>query len=568
MSESARQLLEEALALLGEAKTREGIERLERVVVLDPDCAEAWGHLFWHVAPTDRREQGLRCLDEILRLDPGNLEARWRRADQLVRLGRLDEAEAQYRAVFEDHPECHDARTGIRWIDWMRRRGRNPASDEKSQCGLDPAAFEKRREIRTRSLEHFRRRDLRLTTLPQSLEIESSTRCNAACITCNRGRDPYYGEDLAPEIFEQIERTLLPTAWDINLTGYGEPLLARRFDKFHEQACRSGASVYLVTNGMLLTLDRLDRFARHRTDLIVSIDGAKAETFESIRPPARFDRLVESLRLFKKARGLYPEVGSQLGINFVGLRRNIEELPDLVDLAAELGATFVTVLDFIPGVGLPDLGHEHLSSCPDLANQMFDKAAARASKHNINLYLPPKFGGQIVPPGTSLSGRLKRARRFFPERNRFPQRCSDPWNKVLISTSGLVHPCCACRYVMGDLKTQDITTIWNGRRYRWFRRRIRSFFPPSDCRICNQHGGINAGNPMAVRAREGILIKALYLAEKHVRRLAEKIQSVFAPPPPAPRPNYFKGRRIKNGDRLSISPQTDGHVPCQRARNK
>lgn len=559
MPESARQLMDEALALLIDDEISEGVDRLRRAVETDRDCAEAWGHLSWQLAVGGRHDESLQCVEQVLRIQAENTEARWRRADRLVRLERLDEAEAQYRAVLVDHADCHDARTGLRWIEWMRKKGRTEdegpttrnQGGKTEEGGGERAA--RKRENQDRSAEHFERRDLRLRSLPYSLEIESSTRCNAACITCNRGHDPYYAEDLRPEVFELIERVLLPTATQINLTGYGEPLLARRFDHFHQETDRCGAAVYLVTNGILLTMARLERFARHRTDLVVSIDGARPETVESIRRGVRFDRLIESLRLYKKIRELYPEVRSKLGVNFVGLRRNIEELSDLVDLAAELGAAFVNLLDFVVGLGLPELHREHLSHCPDLANRMFDEAAGRARRRGIALYLPSKFGAHVVPPGASLFERLRRARRFLPERRRFPLMCSDPWSKVLVSTAGLVHPCCASRRVMGDLTRQDVVSIWNGRRYRWFRRRIRSFFPPPECRICSQHWGINAGNPMEVRRREGILVKALYLAEARWLRLLARVRRIFVPPPPPPEPNYCEGRPIRRQEQTTDS---------------
>jgi MoaA/NifB/PqqE/SkfB family radical SAM enzyme len=264
---------------------------------------------------------------------------------------------------------------------------------------------------------------------------------------------------------------------------------------------------------------RLERFARQPTDLAASIDGATRETFESIRRGSRFDRVIETLRLYKKMRDVYFEVGSKLWINFVALRRNIEELPALVDLAAELGAELIVVVDFTTGIVPPEIAAEHLSHYPDLANRIFDKAAERARRHGIALQTPPKYPLGVVPGTASRFKGLRRSGRLLPERHRFPQRCSDPWMAAYITAGGLVHTCCFSRRAMGDLTRQSFAEIWNDARYRRFRRRINSFLPPIECRRCTLFWGINASNPAVVQTREGMLVKLLYAAEESGRRL-------------------------------------------------
>jgi len=536
--------IEKALQLLREGRTAEGVAALERIARQRPEWAEAWGHLSWQYALAGRQEDSLRCLDEVLRLRPGATEALWRRGDRLVRLGRLDEAASAYRSALEKSPDCHDARLGLKYIEYLRRKGAAAAQPEPASMPEHPE--DRKSENEQRAKEHFARGDRRLASLPLHLHIETTTRCNAACITCAKGYGPYYAEELDRAVFERIERELFPAARLVNLTGSGEPLMARRFDEFYEGAARAGARVYLVTNATLLTTGRLEKFARRPTDLIASIDGARRETFEAIRRRVSFDRVIEALRFYKKLRDIYPDSGSTLGINFVAMRRNIEELPALVDLAAELGARFIAVLDFATGDVPPEIAAEHLSHHPEIANRAFDEAAERARERGIALLLPPKYAPAAAPsPRASLLAHLRNVRRLLPERGRFPKRCPDPWMTALVSTSGLVHPCCASRRVMGDLSRQSFEEIWNGRRYRWFRRRINSFLPPPECRLCNQLWGINAGNPSAARSHEGLIVKALYAAERKLGALAARVRRLFSRPSPPPEPNYFRGRPIR-----------------------
>jgi MoaA/NifB/PqqE/SkfB family radical SAM enzyme len=541
MSVSGDELVRKALMLLGEGRTHEGTECLRQATEIQPDLIEAWGHLSGVMMFAGRHEEALHCLEQVLRLAPHNIEARWRMADRLVRLNRLEEAEAQYRVVLENNPLCHDAGCGLKYIEWLRKRSlvargkrqwiEDNGEERQDEGGSEPdeqTVKQQKTENERRATEHFEHGDTRLASLPVHLQIETTTRCNAACIMCPRTHHPQPIDDLQPKVFERIENDLFPTAVSVNFSGTGEALLGLRFDQVHKVAMRYGTRIHFVTNATAFSMARMERFARRTTHVAASIDGATRETFESIRRKIHFDRVVERLRLYKKMRDIYPEAGSTLVINFVAMRRNIEELPAVVDLAAELGAYMVFVLH-LGDAGLPaEITAEHLSYSPDLSNRVFDEASKRARQRGIVLQVPPKFSPAIAPPRTSLRfERLRRAGGLLPECRRFPRRCDFPWTTSYISVTGLVHPCCGSRRVFGDLKSLRFKEIWNARGCRRFRRRINSFLPPLECRNCSLNQGINAGNPSVVLAREGLLIKLLYRIEVFGARFIARARRLF-----------------------------------------
>jgi MoaA/NifB/PqqE/SkfB family radical SAM enzyme len=536
---SGRDMMNEALELLRKGRTQEGTRRLREAVEVQPDLIEAWGHLSGVMAYTGRHEDAIQCLEHVLRFSAQNIEARWRMADRLIRLNRFEEAETLYQSVLESEPGCEEASYGLKYLGWLRRHKQDasnigePSGNElpgsRDDPRLDCPGIEQRKfENEQRAAKHFEYGDLSLTSLPIHLNVETTTRCNAACISCAKGHGAVEAEDLQPEVFEKIERQLLPLARTINLAGLGEPLLAARFDEFYARATRNNAFVHFVTNGTALTIERLDRFARRKSFLAVSIDGATRETFESIRHHVRFDRVMESLRLYKKIRAIYPEVGATLAFNFVAMRRNIAELPAVVDLASEVAADSIVVIDLATPHLPPEIAAEHLSHCPDLANRLFDEASERARERGIGLYLPPKYPSQIAPSHGLPVSRLRGRWRLCPERNRFPHRCADPWVRTYISAEGFVRPCCVSGRVMGNLAQQDFDEIWNGHRYRWFRRRVKSCLPPVECLNCSIPWGMNAGNPSVVRAREGILIKSFYRIEGLTRRCVRTIRKLLS----------------------------------------
>src|SRR5438067_647247 len=95
----------------------------------------------------------------------------------------------------------------------------------------------------------------------------------------------------------------LPDLDEITLQGLGEPLLAPDLMAMVEYAVERGISVGFNTNGTLLNRPWAERLVEAGVDWIhVSIDGATADTFESIRDGARFDRVVDNLRILVDVR--------------------------------------------------------------------------------------------------------------------------------------------------------------------------------------------------------------------------------------------------------------------------
>jgi radical SAM protein with 4Fe4S-binding SPASM domain len=79
-----------------------------------------------------------------------------------------------------------------------------------------------------------------------------------------------------------------------------------------------------------------------------------------------------------------------------------------------------------------------------------------------------------------LNERFRRYRKKdgeFVTKNSLPDRCARLWFNPVITWDGKVIPCCFdkdAEYVMGDLNTDSFREIWNGPKYRIFRKSILS----------------------------------------------------------------------------------------------
>src|SRR5262245_17564146 len=115
-------------------------------------------------------------------------------------------------------------------------------------------------------------RSLRFRYQPVAAHIIPIRRCNLSCTYCND-----YDDRSAPvptaEVLHRVDRLVELGTGIITLSG-GEPLLHPDLDEIVGHIRRRGAIATLITNGYLLTLDRILRLNRAGLDhLQISIDN-------------------------------------------------------------------------------------------------------------------------------------------------------------------------------------------------------------------------------------------------------------------------------------------------------
>ena len=100
----------------------------------------------------------------------------------------------------------------------------------------------------------------------------------------------------------------------------------------------------LISNGILLDEAMADRLAAAGLDrLWVSIDGASPQSYADVRLGDHLPEIIANLERLK-ARSDKPE----LGISFVAMKRNIADLPAVIDLAQRLGASHFSLSNVEP----------------------------------------------------------------------------------------------------------------------------------------------------------------------------------------------------------------------------
>ena len=316
----------------------------------------------------------------------------------------------------------------------------------------------------------YGRRAAAIPYLPIKLDIENISRCNFRCTTCQVS-DWKQGKRAGDMSLDDFRR-LLDEQYglvEIKLQGMGEPLMqGDEFFKMIRLARERRIWVRTVTNGSLLHLK--DNFKKlidsDVNEVQISIDGAKKSTFESIRRGADFETVLDNCRrinAYCRERGI-----RRTKMWTVVQRANERELPELVDLAADLGfSTQVFALNLV-----------------DWGNTIW-----RARNDAVSVLRDFRLD---VARGLIERGRIRGVKvQFWTAVERFqtgsPKTiCPWPFERAFVSSDSRVVPCCVIanpdNFELNGAK--GFAGIWKGSDYKSFRQAHLGGAIPDVCKSC------------------------------------------------------------------------------------
>ncbi len=346
-----------------------------------------------------------------------------------------------------------------------------------------------------------------LLSAPVHLNLNHTTICNLRCTMCEQGLGGVPQRVMERGVYRRVRDELFDSVSEVSLTVMGDPFCAPKdfLDELWSDIERYDLRLEITTNALLLGDEaELERLLRLLRRIVISIDGATRETYERIRKPAKWARLCENVeRLFKVRRSLPPWRRPVVHFNFVVMRSNYEELPDLVDLVARWGGNSVSGALLIAVD--PAIAHEALDERDEHLRDVVAEARRRSVRHGIGFGVGGAKSDLAFDRRGASSGarerivRIRSALRpgialganYFIERigrrwNRAPRECPFLWSKIYVELDGTVGTCCHPRfYLTGDLKRDSMRDIWNGRRYRGLRASLNSEHPAASCRDCH-----------------------------------------------------------------------------------
>lgn len=341
---------------------------------------------------------------------------------------------------------------------------------------------------------------------PLEAYIEVAARCNLRCEMCPIIVDPRYQPGsgraglLAPELFERLA-PVFSTLTRVYLFGLGEPVLHPDLVPFTRRLAAAGVEVWITTNATLIDDEMAEALASSGLARIsVSIDGATPATYERIRKRGKFTDVIRGLKALAAARNRHGR--PLIYMSLVGMASNLAELPDLVDLCAEIGGDGVFVEGLYPYehpviqdfVRREHLGHLGVARVTELVEQ----ARVRAAFLGVDFCTRMDEILSHVPPETpETSPEMDEAKEMAAtpvvtvsaaepplSELRMPWSCSEPFIALNVTASGEVRPCCFNDDELGNLNDQTMLEIWNGPGYSALRADMAAGRVPAGCEVC------------------------------------------------------------------------------------
>jgi sulfatase maturation enzyme AslB (radical SAM superfamily) len=187
-------------------------------------------------------------------------------------------------------------------------------------------------------------RSVILEEVPQMVQLNHDPTCNLACPSCRTEIVAASAEE--QDVFaESARRVILPLLRRVNgqsyISGGGEAFASRHYRSILRALNRADYPdlyLHLITNGQLATAERWRQFPElpEMVDVLsVSIDAARAETYERLRRPAKWPILMTNLELMAEMR----RSGAirRFQINFVVQEENYRQIPEFVELGSRMG---------------------------------------------------------------------------------------------------------------------------------------------------------------------------------------------------------------------------------------
>ena len=327
-------------------------------------------------------------------------------------------------------------------------------------------------------------------------------------------------------LLKRIETEVMPSIEELSLTVAGEPFLTPKLPEFIAVAERSGAELSLNTNATLMKDTKLLRRTMANARVIrFSVDGATAETYNSIRVKSDFETVMANIAMAVRIRNELPRDNRpRLVMCMVLMKRNVHELESMVQLAHDVGLDRLDVAHLT--VLVPEMDDESLRHFPEIADWALAAAQKRADTLGFRVNLPPAMDGERLRPSWSATTRMavgearrvtrqqlfrlgKNIRRKLAMRQWSQQAggrvpCHFLQDGVFITIQGEVAPCpMPGRPIAGNLNESSFESIWNGPVLTAMRKGFIQGQPFECCSHCSQNPeGYRPSDPETVAPTE------------------------------------------------------------------
>lgn len=353
------------------------------------------------------------------------------------------------------------------------------------------------------NFERFRRstRELPNTVDYQPLmaRLEMSLPCDLGCIMCARGLQPYRSSRDGPgfltlERFNLLEELLPKFLW-VTAFGLGEPFLNPEIIPILRKVRRSNpfAHVFISSNGNRLSEGAIETVVAERLigDFQISIDG-DGDTFERIRPGARYDAVLRSLERLLRAREKYGYTEMTIKVGALIMKQTAPRVYPYIKQMAALGVNRI-VFGSPAGFHCEQLRLPNSDAWAEVYEQLLQAYGEIMGSATIIdgpfLYELAEWhraaGRSDVLPEWSIGPCATRLDRV----QKRATLCTIPWESLSLRANGTFGLCCNTARAMGGPEKGSLVKPWQqGRFYQAARAELVEGPLHRDCKLCLSGG--------------------------------------------------------------------------------
>ena len=285
---------------------------------------------------------------------------------------------------------------------------------------------------------------------------------------------------LIRKILEEEKNTALR---EIIPSTMGEPLMYRYFESIIDLCHEFNVKMNLTTNGTFPKYSATkwaEKIVPIGSDVKISWNGATKKTSEIIMIDSNFEQRVQNVKDFVQVRDTIAQEGGnfcRITFQLTFIETGIEEIPDIIKLAASLGVNRVK-------------GHHLWVFTEEMKNESMRRSSQAIRKWNNIVHLAREAAEKY---------RLPDGEKVFLEN--IYELCDSSTEELLaegvcpflgqeawVSAEGRFNPCCAPdkdRKKLGDFGTlegQSIGDVWSSKTYQDLR---KNYLHNEVCKKCN-----------------------------------------------------------------------------------
>jgi len=315
---------------------------------------------------------------------------------------------------------------------------------------------------------------------PLKISFNITEKCNLRCKHCLTDAGSFNPNELTTtELFKLIAQMREFGSFFITLGG-GEPLLRNDLFEVIEYGRKNFIAVSLVTNGILITKEMVQRLNELDLDTItVSVDGLE-KNHEFIRGKGTFLKTIEGLKILREYCNT-----AKLSIRFTMNNRNIGEYQGVIKLAEDLSLDMIRLTPMLL-LGRAEENSDLLLNQKEYAKFIQDTQDIQS---NIKVILPHQ----------------EDKKKFFITPTDFGCHCGK--EACWISQTGDFYPCIffGKDFKAGNIKTDKYLDLWEKSKAMTMLRGNPTCINCLDYRKCRggcrarplwEYGDINAVDPL------------------------------------------------------------------------